>query len=413
MIDFWYIITIIIVGFCVIEGITVLLTKFVNKKFQWLILQKDEFPNLSQEGLMKFFSHGYDSELGWVRKPNTQHSEKGKDGITNWSVNSEGSRNNPECEHLPKKISCYGDSFTFARQVNDFETWEHYLSKLSNTNVQNWGVGNYGLDQALLRLKREFTENETEIVIMGVVPDTISRIVSVWKHYYEYGNTFGFKPRFYLKNKQLSLFNNEINNEKKFYEYRKHLQNIQEFDYFYKRKFKKEILRFPYSLSIIKNPKRNFSIIFWVIIDSILKKIGKNNLHIEWKPMQIIMNTNLKWRIKLFNDKKITSLLKNILEEYVEFSKKSNFKAVFVFLPQKDDVLFIKSKYHFYQNLLDDITSINGLYCIDILNELLDEIDLDSLYSDDNPYGGHYSKKGNKKVAEIIFHKLKKLNLES
>ena len=37
-------------------------------------------------------------------------------------------------------ISCYGDSFTFCRQVNDDETWEHYLSKKLKTNVKNFAV---------------------------------------------------------------------------------------------------------------------------------------------------------------------------------------------------------------------------------------------------------------------------------
>lgn len=51
---------------------------FVNKKFQWLIIAKDEKPTLSQEGLKKFIPDGYDPELGWIRKPNTEHNEKGR-----------------------------------------------------------------------------------------------------------------------------------------------------------------------------------------------------------------------------------------------------------------------------------------------------------------------------------------------
>jgi len=236
--DFLYLLVLVIVVFFVIELIFIILVKFVNKKFQWLIIQKDESPKLSEDGLKNFFSHGYDPVLGWIRKPNSHNSEKGRDNTTNWNINSRGSRTNPENEHLSSKISCYGDSFTFARQVNDDETWEYFLSKLLNTNVQNFGVGNYGLDQSLLRLKREFLKNKTEIVILSVVPDTISRIVSVWKHYYEYGNTFGFKPRFYLKNNELCLFNNPIDTELKFQKYDSYLSEIQKFDFFYKRKFK-------------------------------------------------------------------------------------------------------------------------------------------------------------------------------
>ena len=398
-----------IVAFFLLEFIFFILVTIVNKKFQWLIMKKDENPRLSNVGLKKFFSHGYDPVLGWVRKPNTNNSEKSENKITHWKINSKGSRINPDNENLSSKISCYGDSFTFARQVNDNETWEHFLSNLLNTNVMNFGVGNYGLDQSLLRLKREFQNNKTDIVIMGVVPDTISRIISVWKHYYEYGNTFGFKPRFYLKNNELCLFKNPINDESKFQKYTSYLSKIQEYDFFYKQKFKKELLDFPYSISILKNPKRNLLIIFWILFTSFLKLLKKNNSKLEWKAKEIIMNINLKWRIFLFNDKNTITLLKKILIEYVKFSKENNFKAVFVFLPQKDDVLFIKSHYHFYQNFLNDISSMEGLYFIDVLKPFLDVQSLDYLYSDDNSYGGHYSVEGNKKVSNIIYNELKEL----
>ena len=399
----------VIVGFFILETTFIILATIVNKKFQWLIIKKDETPKLSQDGLKKFFSHGYDPILGWVRKPNTSNSEKSMDKITNWKINSKGSRMNPSYENLPSKISCYGDSFTFARQVNDDETWEHFLSELSNTNVINFGVGNYGLDQSLLRLKREFQNNKTDIVIMGVVPDTISRIVSVWKHYYEYGNTFGFKPRFFLKNGELCLFENPISNKSKFQNYTLELSKIQQYDYFYKQKFKKELLTFPYSFSILKNPKRHLSIIFWTISNTFLKFIKKNNSRLEWKSMEIIMKINLKWRVFLFNDKKTVTLLKKLLMEYVKFSKENNFIAVFVFLPQKDDILFIKSHYHFYENFLQDLSLIDGLYFIDVLKPLLDENDLDTLYSDNNSYGGHYSIDGNRKISNIIFQEISDL----
>ncbi len=411
MIDFLYLLILVIVGFFVIELISIILVKFVNQKFQWLIIKKDESPKLSKSGLEKFFSHGYDPVLGWVRKPNSHNSEKGRDSTTYWNINSRGSRINPKNEHLSSKISCYGDSFTFARQVNDNETWEHFLSIKLNTNVQNFGVGNYGLDQSLLRLKRDFLKNKTEIVILGVVPDTISRIVSVWKHYYEYGNTFGFKPRFYLKNNELCLFDNPINTKLKFQKYNSYISEIQKFDLFYKRKFKKELLSFPYSISILKNPKRHLSIIYWVLLTTFLKSIKKSNSKLEWKAMEIIMNMNLKWRLFLFNDDNTRILLKKILEDYVKFSKENNFQAIFTFLPQKDDVIFIKSQYHFYQNFLNEISSIDGLYFIDILKPILDEKNLDSFYSDDNSYGGHYSVEGNKKISDIISEEIIKLNL--
>ena len=63
---------------------------YTNKKFQWLIIKKDLKPILSKKGLDKFNQHGYDSELGWVRKPETSNVELGKDGKTKWHIDKNG-----------------------------------------------------------------------------------------------------------------------------------------------------------------------------------------------------------------------------------------------------------------------------------------------------------------------------------
>jgi len=364
----------------------------VNRNFQWLITKKDEKPTLSKNGLKKFFRHGYDPELGWVRKPNTSHEEVGKDGKTVWHIDNNGDRKNPYYKIGNSQISCYGDSFTFGRQVNDNETWEYYLSQLIQSNVKNFGVGNYGVDQALLRLKREFTKNRTDFVIMGVVPDTISRIVSVWKHYYEYGNTFGFKPRFKIEENKLVLINNIINEESKFHNYEDYLDEIKKNDFFYKNKFKKEILFFPYSISILKNFKRNIRIIF---------RVYKNKSALE-----IIMKRNLEWRIKLYKNKNIILLLEMIIDEFVNYSKQEKFHPVFIFLPQKNDILFIKNNFHFYNEIVKRLENKPNLIYIDIMENFLNYEKLNELFSEYSQYGGHYSKIGNEFIAKLIFDKL-------
>jgi len=403
--------TIIFSGFIIAELTIKNIIFSTNRNFQWLIINKDKKPNLSKKGLEKFFQHGYDSELGWIRKPLTEHEESGKYGKTKWHIDKNGARENPILEFDKGKISCYGDSFTFARQVNDNETWTYYLSGLLKTNIQNFGVGNYGLDQTILRLKREYKKNPTEIVIIGVVPDTISRILSTWKHYYEYGNTFGFKPRFKIINEELQLIKNPIDNEKKFLEYKKYLDFIQDNDYFYEKKFLKEILKFPYCISIFRNFKRNYEIIKWVKKIEKLKLNNQVNDELLWKPMRIIMKINLKWRIKLFKEKNSLKLIKRLIKEFSYFSEKENFKPVFIFLPQKDDLLFIKNNYHFYEKLIYEINEIKNLTFIDITQKLILDNNLENYFSDKNEYGGHYSKEGNEKVAELIFTELKNANL--
>lgn len=396
--------------FFIIETIVRRIVLQVNQDFQWLIVEKDKIPILDKHGLSKFISHGFDPELGWVRKPNTSHDETGKFGKTNWTINQFCARTNPNFDNLESNTSCYGDSFTFSRQVNDDETWVHYLSEFTNSNVINFGVGNYGVDQALLRLKREFPKYPTKIVIMGVVPETICRIVSVWKHYYEYGNTFGFKPRFILKNNSLNLIENLIDGKDKFEKYQNYLEDINRYDFFYKNKFLKEKISFPYCITILKNLRRNFGIINWVQKINQRKKNNFDCTDIEWNTMKIIMKINLDWRVKLFQDNETCELLKQILVEYANYGKKQNFKPVFIFLPQKDDILFIKKNFNFYHNFVNELKKIENLFCIDITKDMINIKEIDRMFSDNNEYGGHYSKDGNQKVAELIFNELKILN---
>ena len=396
--------------FFIIETIVRRIVLQVNQDFQWLIVEKDKTPILDKHGLSKFISHGFDPELGWVRKSNTSHDETGKFGKTNWTINQFCARTNPNFDNLESNTSCYGDSFTFSRQVNDDETWVHYLSEFTNSNVINFGVGNYGVDQALLRLKREFPKHPTKIVIMGVVPETICRIVSVWKHYYEYGNTFGFKPRFILKNNSLNLIENIIDGKDKFEKYQNYLEDINRYDFFYKNKFLKEKISFPYCITILKNLRRNFGIINWVQKINQRKKNNFDCTDIEWNTMKIIMKINLDWRVKLFQDNETCELLKQILVEYANYGKKQNFKPVFIFLPQKDDILFIKKNFNFYHNFVNELKKIENLFCIDITKDMINIKEIDRMFSDNNEYGGHYSKDGNQKVAELIFNELKILN---
>ena len=113
---------------------------------------------------------------------------------------------------------------------------------------------------------------------------------------------------------------------------------------------------------------------------------------------------------KLFKDNETCELLKQILVEYVNYAKKQKFKPVFVFLPQKDDVLFIKQNFHFYRNFVNELKKIEDLFFIDIIKDMTNLQGIDNLFSNNNEYGGHYSKDGNQKVAKLIFNELKVLN---
>ena len=399
----------------VLEIGSYVLIRKLKKVFPWLITPEDELPALSEEGLRKFIPFGYDPELGWVRKPNTEKDEFGPSvgggghSKVVFHINERGARRNPKHEQLPSFISCYGDSFTIARQVEDAETWCWYLSELTHSNVLNFGVGNYGLDQAFLRLQREFPKNKTKIVIMGVVPSTIVRILDVWKHYNEYGNTFGFKPRFDLKDGELVLIPNIIDSEEKYRHYQEYIESIRTNDYFYVRKFKKEMIQFPYSFSILSNPTRNIPLLWLVWWHQIMKKEDAKSVPYP-TAMKVIMKVNLTLRCSLFTkDAYATTLFVKLSEEFKRYVQEQKAVPVFVLLPQKDDILLVRQKGKYYEKVMGAIG--RQMNVVDPTEELLAADNLDALYSDANNYGGHYSKQGNQFVARVIYKKMKEMKI--
>jgi hypothetical protein len=385
----------ILILLLIVELIFVLITQLVSSDFQWFITKKDEYPQIDEVGLSKFLEHGFDPLLGWVRKPNTSHDETGVNSVkTTYHIGEDGARENPRHSRLKKRIVTFGDSFCFCRQNNDETTWQWYLSELSKSNVSNYGVGNYGLDQSLMRLK--LTEIKPEVVILCVVPSTIVRCLCVWKHYNEYGNTLGFKPRYDLKDGNLVLIENVVKEERDFRRLRELLPLIQKNDYFYDTKFKREMICFPYTYHFLKNPIRNF------IISSLVLR-GKRE-----EAMMKIMKINLKLRIRLYRQDYPTNLLLAIIKDFELYAKKNGFKPVLMIIPQKDDVEYIRrTKDYYYKPFLDTLR-LRDFHVIDVTEPLLREKDLDCLYSDDNEYGGHPCPKGNEFIATYVKEELRR-----
>lgn len=394
-----------------LELVLHLLIKHLRKNFQWLITAEDRQPIFPAAVLKKYFSHGFDPELGWVRKANT-YAEESSNTVgeatgalkkSAYHINPRGARLNSGHEKLPLKISTYGDSFVFSRQVNDDKTWQWYLSELTQTNVQNFGVGNYGIDQSLLRLKREYKQNQTPIVIIGVVPETIVRILCVWKHYSEYGNILAFKPRFKITNGHLDAIRNPIDNERKFLKVHQYLDEINDQDYFYDNKFKKDILCFPYLVSLSRSSRRNVPLIQALLKDQLLSLTRKKIETRRDRPWEMVLDRNFKIVRGLYQNKDATELFLGILENLTGFAKQNEFYPVFLLMPYLHDILNIKEHGGYYDTFVSQAEKI--ITTIDLTHALMNSDCLQELYSSDF-YGGHLSEKGNQFVSKILYEKL-------
>lgn len=137
-----------------------------------------------------------DPELGWITIPGAVTQDA--------AVTASGLRATHEYAAQPApgvlRIAAFGDSFVHGDEVATDETWEAALERaLPGTEVLNYGVGGYGLDQALLRYEREGARLSPHVVLFGVITDDVLRGVNVFRPFF--APTTGHvltKPRFLL-----------------------------------------------------------------------------------------------------------------------------------------------------------------------------------------------------------------------
>jgi hypothetical protein len=138
-----------------------------------------------------------DAELGWAPLPGSTYGE--------CSYDAAGARIGavpiaPERRPDVARVVVAGCSFTHGDEVRGEETWPGALdARRADVEVVNLGVGAYGLDQALLRLRRDGLRLAPDEVWMGLLPVAALRVLD---QYPPAGNhdtkLVAFKPRFVL-----------------------------------------------------------------------------------------------------------------------------------------------------------------------------------------------------------------------
>ncbi|MBM3752101.1 MAG: hypothetical protein FJW21_13145 [Acidimicrobiia bacterium] len=359
----------------------------------------DEVPTITPAALDRFFDHGFDPELGWIRKPNTRKKDMGRFA---YSIDARGSRVNPGHEHLPVGVVTVGDSYTFCREVEDADTWQWGLAERLQTNVLNFGVGNYGFDQALLRLEREFPTAPAPIVVMGVVPSTIARILSVWKHYNEYGNFFAFKPRYVLEHGALRLRPTPVTSRNDFFRLAEILPGVQAHDEFYRTRFLREAFRAPYLLSAMRNWRR-----LALAPAKAARRIGPR-LGLDEAPFAALVTAldsgGAGQTARLFAEPGPAALLDALVGEFVAMGQRLGFTPVLLIMPMKDDLYLMQRRGHFYRNFVD--RAARRLPVVDAADALLASGNVRALFRE-----WHYNPAGNARVAQLLADRLSTLNL--
>ena len=385
----------IIIAIILIEFIIQYVIKKVKKEFPWFLENHDIYPNFDNKKFKNFIKLSFDKKLGWKRKSNTTGFDKvGKKKIK-FSIDKNGYRK-LKYKKKPLVVS-FGGSYVFGRQVKDEETWQEQISKKNNFNILNYGVGNYGTDQALLYYQSKKFNKQTKLAILGIVPEHISRIQSEWKHFSEFGNIHGFKPKFEFKKNKLQLKENILNKNTTIKDLNKIIKKIQKTDRFFKDRFLKSLFKFPYLLNFIRNFNFNIKVIFTFF------KYKKNSQIKKDLFLDYVIDKNINDSHKLFLENYSQKLFLEIFKKFKLEAIKNKHKSMVVVFPMMQDIK--KNSNINYINYFNDIAS-KEIKILDLTNEIK-KLDFKKLYVN-KINGSHFNKYGNKIVSKKIEQFIKK-----
>jgi hypothetical protein len=152
-----------------------------------------------------------DAELGWKPRANL------KNGVDD--VDARGLRSLREYADEPApgilRVAVFGDSFVYGSEVATAEAWPSVLERSSEKlEVLNYGVPGYGEDQIYLRFLAEGQSLRPRIVLLGVAPPTIDRMLAqfeIFRTFEADTRMVSSKPRFRLgRSDELELVPNPI-----------------------------------------------------------------------------------------------------------------------------------------------------------------------------------------------------------
>lgn len=139
----------------------------------------------------------FDSELGWCNKPDSGFGEFRYD----WAGARLGAAPLAAAKTPGvRRVVAVGCSMTHGEEVGAAQAWCARVDELvDGLEVANLGVAAYGVDQALLRLRRDGWSLEPDEVWLGVLPQAALRVTTLFRPLLDHWSLdVAFKPRFTL-----------------------------------------------------------------------------------------------------------------------------------------------------------------------------------------------------------------------
>lgn len=407
----------------------------------------EEFPEIDRELLEKFSS--FDPELGWCPQPNREKQKDTGDhlpgeevrSVVTYSTDEYGSRVCPARDREESgaatveetdgaataadadratavddaersdgdptgdvTVSTYGDSYCFCREVDDDETFQHYMARQLDTHVANYGGGNYGLDQALMRLERQYPEEPTDYVFLVVTASSIARILSVWKHYQEFGNVLAVKPRFVLENGDLERVDSPVDEKEELLDLESKAEFLREYDFHYDHWFRPHHASIPYTTDFLEKPE-HLRYALYTAGKELERRAGRSVPGIDFDRAQTesalrMERPRVRYHERLFETHE--PLFDALIGRFVEYADEREFQPVFVMVQQLRYAKYEAEHGPIYGDLVDRLgEEYDALETIDVARHLDPDDGVESLYVERGE-GGHYSPETNREIASVL-----------
>ncbi|TAJ24414.1 MAG: hypothetical protein EPO68_01415 [Planctomycetota bacterium] len=138
----------------------------------------------------------FDGQLGWCNAAGSSSA----DGRARYgAAGARGAREYArERANGATLWTTFGDSFTHGDGLANDETWQHLVeARRAEVQVANFGVGGYGVDQALVRYRRDGRPLAPDVVWIGLMLEDVGRHVNRYRPLYHPNSpTCAAKPRF-------------------------------------------------------------------------------------------------------------------------------------------------------------------------------------------------------------------------
>lgn len=312
---------------------------------------------------------GWDRELGWLRRPNSAETVPDRRGEWRLATDARGARREPFAG-AGGVLSAYGDSFTFGHQVDDDETWPHYLSQRLGTRVDNWGQSAWGPDQALRRLQRNLPRERTAIVVLAVMSENIARLLNCYRPFLTGDPTMkmAFKPMLMFEDGALDWLPNPLERAETPADWEAALATARANDFWYRENRARVRPRFPHVLHL---------------------------------PEALAYAARHPRRVNLYDHPGAVARLDHVLDELTRLGDTHDFVPVVLFIPEPSDLRGFAAgtptRYRDYVANLRARSASNRLVVLDLVEHPF-ELERFNL----RPFRDHPSPYGQRVIADAL-----------